>query len=110
MAWKISLPNGKSYLDEDLTLAETAAIEDELGKTWLVINPLASAKHAKAIMTTLLARDMPREQAAAAIDGLSLRAALDAIERAEDDRPAEYANGVPVIDPKAGPGEPETTS
>ena len=100
----------QSWLTDDLTFAEVRQIEEETGETWAHANPLRSAKMAYAIMARFLARTMELDAARARLDAWSLRAVVDAITVVpQDDRPQEFVDGMPVVDPKAGGAEPATT-
>lgn len=101
---------GDAFYVDDLTLVEVALCEDETGESWLAVNPYRSAKWSKAIMTRFLARKIGEDKAAAVINGYTLRQALSCIELVpEDDRPVEYSEGVPVVNPKAATDDSATT-
>jgi len=53
MGYRVTI-DGQSWLVDDLTLDEVCEIEDETGSSWLMISPLRSAKHAKAIIPRLM--------------------------------------------------------
>jgi len=53
MGYRVTV-DGQSWLVDDLTLDEVCEIEDETGSSWLMISPLRSAKHAKAIIPRLM--------------------------------------------------------
>ena len=108
--YKITLPDGHgSFVVDDLTLAEAAQVEQETGESWLLMNPVKSASQARAIMTRFLARSLGEEKARATVDGMSIRAYADSVEKVDDDRPDEYRDGSPVVDPKAAEAAPGTT-
>lgn len=110
MAYKVTLPEGRgSFYVDDLTLAEAAQVERETGETWLRMNPVRSAVQARAIVAAYLSRDLSEEEARKVVDKMTVRAYLDCIERVDDDRPDEYQDGRPVVDPKAAEGAPATT-
>lgn len=100
---------GKTWTTEDLTLDETVECETEVGESWLALNPLRSAKWVRAILVRFLMRDHPEPEARKLIGSITVQQALKSITPAEDDRPAEYEGGTPVVDPKAGEGAPVTT-
>lgn len=109
MRYQVSV-DGKSWVTEDLTLDEAIEVEAETGESWLFLNPIRSAKHAKAILTRFLAREHGLDAARDRVGAMSVTDVLDCVDRAEsDDRPAEHRDGVPVVDPKAEPDEPATT-
>jgi hypothetical protein len=108
--WKVTVPGSdREFTTEDLTLDEAAACEAEVGETWLVCNPIRSAKWAKAILTRFRAREVGEQQAAAEVGAMTLKAALDRINKADDDRPVEHVDGVPVVDPQPATGDTATT-
>lgn len=107
--------DGHALLIDDLTLAEFRTIEERTSVPWTRLNPLRSAAEAAAVLFVLFCRfGATAEEANARADGLNLKQALEHITLEDyehaDDRPSEYEDGVPVIDPKAGPGAPGTTS
>ena len=57
MSYRVTI-DGHSWLTDDLTLDEACAIEEETGTTWHTMEPINSARHAKAIMSTFLAREV----------------------------------------------------
>ena len=110
MAYKVTVPNnGGSFFVDDLTLDEVCAVEDETGETWLRMNPARSARQSRAILVQFVARKMGEDEARKVVGAFPVKDVAGAIERVDDDRPDEYHNGSPVVDPKAGAGEPETT-
>ena len=84
-------------------------MEDETGETWLRMNPARSARQSRAILVQFVSRTVGEDEARKKVGSWPVRVVADAIERVEDDRPDEYHNGAPVVDPKADAGAPETT-
>lgn len=110
VAYKVTIPNGGgSFFVDDLTLDEVCAVEDETGETWLRMNPARSARQARSIMVRFAARSLGEKEAKRIVGGLSVRDVAGAIEVTEDDRPDEYQDGSPVVDPKGAGDAPETT-
>lgn len=111
MPLKVTI-NDQSWLTEDLTLDELADVEGDAGESWSFVlqAPLKTAVSARAILVRFLAREHGLEHAAKLAGGMTFREVLDAFEFVEDDRPEEYKKDVPVVDPKAGTGEPGTIS
>lgn len=106
--------DGHVLLFDDFTLAECRLIEEATGVTWYALNPLGSAKEASAVLAAVLRRDVDHVTAQARVDAMTLREmnkhlVLEPYED-DDDRPAEYVDGVPVVDPPRAAGEPVTTS
>jgi hypothetical protein len=107
--------DGHALLIDDLTLAEFRTIEEKTGVPWTRVNPLASAEQASAVLYVVLRRGgSSAEQAQARVDGMSLTQTLKHLVledyEHDDDRPAEYENGAPVIDPKADTAAQGTTT
>lgn len=53
MSYRVTV-DGRSWLTDELTLDEACAIEEELGLSWHSMEPINSAKHAKAIIARLM--------------------------------------------------------
>jgi len=107
--------DGHALLVDDLTLAEFRTIEEKTGTPWTRVNPLASAQQASAVLYVAILRGgVTAEQAQARVDAMSLTETLKHLVledyENDDDRPAEYVDGAPVIDPKADTAAPGTTS
>lgn len=107
--------DGHALLVDDLTLAEFRVIEERTGVPWTRVNPLVSAQQASAVLYVVAMRGgATAEQAQARVDAMDMpqvlkHLVLEPYEH-EDDRPKEYEDGVPVIDPKADPAGQATTS
>jgi hypothetical protein len=111
MPFRVTL-DGKSWLSEDLTVDETCEIEAAVEDDWwfVVTAPVKTAKHARAILTALSARTHGKAEAAKRVGAMTARQMVDAFELVDDhDRPIEWVDGLPVVDPKSEPGEPATT-
>lgn len=98
--------DGHALLVDDLTLAEFRIIEERTGIAWHSVNPMRSANEASAVLYVLAQRGGKTAQEAQTwVDALTLPEALRFITTEPyehpDDRPKEYVDGVPVIDPKA---------
>lgn len=110
MAYKVTVPNGGgSFFVDDLTLDEVCAVEEETGETWLRMNPARSARQARSILVRFAARTLGDKEARRQVGSLSVRDVVGAIEVVEDDRPSEFHDGSPVVDPKADTGAQVTT-
>lgn len=108
--YRITLPDDHgSFEVDDLTLAEAAQVERETGESWLYMNPVKSAEQARAIMTRFLARSLGEDKARAVVDGMAIRDYAKAVDVIKDDRPDEFRDGSPVVDPKEAGVEPATT-
>jgi hypothetical protein len=86
--------DGKSYITEDLTLGEVEQIEDKTGMSWYAID-FRTAAQCVAIMAAFLARDMGQEAAEAKVRAITVKAALDSVERVTESLPDTYQDGVP---------------
>ena len=110
MPVRVTVPDAGTFVVEDLTLDEVVAVERETGDTWVTLNPLRSAVHARAIMVRFLARTVGEDEARRRLGGLRVADVVSGIERVpDDDRPQEFRDGMPVVDPKADGGAPATT-
>jgi hypothetical protein len=104
MGYRVTV-DGQSWLVDDLTLDEVCDIEQETGSTWLVISPMRSAKHAKAIIPRLMTHvgDLTKrpslEQARQRVGVMTITQVLECI--TEDEAPDEVASE---------PGPKETSS
>ncbi|HXR42981.1 MAG TPA: hypothetical protein VN738_11285 [Acidothermaceae bacterium] len=100
----------KKFYADDLTLAEARVCETEIGESWVLANPLRSAKWASSLLTRFHAREIGEDAAKELVDALTTRAALKLVDYAEDDdRPIEHQDAIPVVDPKAATAGSETT-
>jgi len=99
MAVKVTVGDA-SWFVEDLTLDEACEVEKETGESWLRLNPVKSAVQARAIIVRFLARDLGDKVAREQVGGMSLADVVAALEIVDDDRPKEFHEGSPVVDPK----------
>jgi hypothetical protein len=101
---------GDSWLVEDLTLDEVCEVEKETGETWLRLNPLRSAAHARAIMVRFVGRSVGVDEARRELGALPVADVVAALKVVpEDDRPQEFHDGMPVVDPpQAGDAQATT--
>ena len=108
MGWRIEF-EGEVYREGDLTLGQCEKIEEATGQSWLVINPLRSAKQARLILQLLAAERTgePLEEVEKRVAALSADEYLNVMHSdvTEDDRPTEYVDGnPPVADEPSTPG------
>lgn len=96
--------DGEKFRTDDLTLADAAWIEGETGQSWLVMEPLLSARTCQAIMVRFLVAYRGRDEQSARelVGDMRLDSLLDLIEAVDEDTPDSYVDGLP----KAG-DEPE---
>lgn len=91
--------DGRVYREADLTIDDAERIEEAAGCSWLQINPLRYAKHARAILETFLItrEDFTPEEAAKKVRALKVNEYLDLLtyEDADADLPSEYSDGFP---------------
>jgi hypothetical protein len=100
MAWVLKF-DGQVYREADLTIDEAERIENVTESTWRAINPIRSAKHARAILETFLVtrESMDPGAAKAKVGALKVNDYLDliTIEDEDADLPTEYADGFPPV-------------
>lgn len=106
MAWILTF-DGQVYREADLTIDEAERIENATQTTWRSINPIRSAKHARAILETFLVTrgGLTSDQASAKVGALKVNEYLDLLTTEEEDAdlPQTYEDGFP---PRAA--EPST--
>lgn len=100
MPWQISVFD-RTLNTEDLTVGEAEQLEEDLGCSWLIINPRVSIRHFRAVVSILLAREMPLDVATEKVRALGIADVGD-IEKVEDSRPTMWEDG----HPKAEGGRP----
>lgn len=107
MAWVLTF-DGQVYREADLTIGEAEDIEDITSSTWRAINPIRSAKHARAILQTLLVTrgSMSPSDAQAKVRALKVNDFVDMLSNEEDDAdlPTQFDDGFPQ--PAAGTSTP----
>lgn len=100
MAWRITF-EGEVYREADLTLDQVEKIEELTNDTWLRIAPLKTAKHAKAILSVVVADRLgiSLDDAKAKVGALKADEFIDCIANEKLDEqlnlPAVYEDGVP---------------
>lgn len=98
MAWILTF-DGQVYREADLTIDEAERIENATQTTWRSINPIRSAKHARAILETFLVTrgNLSAEAAAAKVGALKVNEYLDLLTTEEEDAdlPKTYEDGFP---------------
>lgn len=98
MPFELTL-DGRVYRTDSLTLAEAEQLEAEVGKSWLELNPIKSAKEFRVIATRFLIRDLNPDKAQAIVAELTLGTAMQSVKWVDDDLPDTYDDGIPS--PKA---------
>ncbi len=88
----------ETWSSEDYTLAEMVQIERQTRVQWLHMHPDSEADHALAYIVVWWARGSTAEEALLRAGKLTAREFR--IVESEDDRPTDYANGIPTLDPK----------
>jgi hypothetical protein len=94
MPWQLTL-DGHRISADDMTLAECETVEEITGDDWGRLNPVLSAKHARAIATVLYRRFEPDKAERKAAE-LTVKELLDAYQIVEDDLPTELVDGIPL--------------
>jgi hypothetical protein len=99
MGWALHY-GGDVYREGDITIGQAERIEDLIGVTWLQLNVLRSAKHAKATLAVMVADRTGRgyDEVAAEVAALSTNTYASEIFQIEpDDMPSEYLDGNPPV-------------
>ena len=100
MPWVLKF-DGQVYREADLTIDEAERMEDATSTTWRLINPLRSAHHARAILSTLLVtrEGMDAAAADAKVRALKVTEFLDLLSNEEEDAdlPTEFQDGFPPV-------------
>jgi hypothetical protein len=91
------------WSSDDYTLDEMAAAEKRGGFMWfyMVSQAKREAECTRALVTQWLARTAPDLDAAAKQAGALTGRQIDITEVDDDDRPIQWEDGLPVVDPKA---------
>jgi hypothetical protein len=102
--------DGQKVRSDDLTLDEIITVEQTAGVGWYQLNPVESAVQCRAFLVQIHARTRTREEAEKLVGGMTAREAAAGIDFTEDDdRPIEFDDGMPVVDPKEGTAASATT-
>lgn len=115
MPWVLTF-EGQEWREGSLTIDQCERIEKATDESWLVINPLRSAKHCRAILETLLIDSgLSEEEAKQKVGATRADQLLDgkAIRWVEDDLPDTYEDGNPTVGEPltvTSSGSPETSS
>lgn len=104
MPWQINY-GGATYRESDLTIGQCEELEELIGLSWLSLNPLRSAKHARILTAYLVSQGTgrPFAEVSAEVATLKVETFLDGFENAprvveeeRDDMPAEWTDGIPL--------------
>lgn len=107
--WRVELEGFPSITTDELTLDDIETAEKVAGVPWVMINPLASAKEAKCLLTVMLMRaGIPEGEALKAAGKTSLRALAGAFRYEVPDRQPATLTAVGSAD--AGPPRLAPTS
>ena len=99
--------DGEEWTSDDLTLGEQCDIERKLGLKWSYLDPVAEVIPRQAVIAAWYSRTLSADEAEKKANALTVRQVH--VEVVEDDRPAEFDDGLPVVDPKADGAAPATT-
>lgn len=103
MPLKFSVDGVGEWTTDDYTLDEMCAAEKRAGFMWFYL--VAQARHeaecARALVVQWLARTAPDLDAAAKQAGSLTSKQVAIADMGEDDRPVQWEDGLPVVDPKA---------
>ncbi len=92
--WRIRLDGFPDVTTDDLTLDDLETVEKVAGTPWVLINPLASVKEAKALLTVLLMRaNVPETEALKAAGKTPLRQLAGAFTYETPERQRQPATG-----------------
>jgi hypothetical protein len=98
VAWVLTF-DGQVYREADLTIDEAERIENACQTTWRSINPIRSARHARAILETFLVTraGASPDAAKARVGALKVNEYLDLIthEEEDEDLPTQFEDGFP---------------
>jgi hypothetical protein len=102
--WRIHLDGFPDVTTDELTLDDIELVEKVCSVPWVMINPLASAKEAKGMLTVLLLRaGIPEQEALKAAGKTTLRKLAAAFTYELPDREA-------IEQPATAGGEPDPPS
>jgi hypothetical protein len=96
--WRLTYED-EVYDERQLTMAECEAIEEFLGLSWLIINPVRSSKQARGVLAVLHAARTGRPQAEvfAELGAMSAeRFLVDCLSMVDTDMPGSYQDGFPT--------------
>ena len=98
MPWVLKF-DGQVYREADLTIDEAERMETATNTTWRFINPIRSAGHARAILSTLLVTraGMSQDEASAKVGAIKVSDFLDLLTDEEEDAdlPTQFEEGFP---------------
>jgi hypothetical protein len=101
--WRLTFDDQGTYTD-DLTMGEVVGVEAKVGESWVFANPIRSAKWAVELsVAVLVKRGATEDEARERVLALTTSQMLNCIESVadRDDRPDEFRDGMPIVDPKA---------
>lgn len=101
--YRISI-DGHTWVTEELTLDEACTVEEATGSSWLALQPVNSAKHARSILTLFLARQYGLVAAKMRVDKMSIADTHACITKLEPTSGAKAAAEAPKA-----PAEPTTS-
>jgi hypothetical protein len=106
VGWSLEF-EGEVYREGDLTLGQCERIEEAIGRSWAVINPVTSAKQARVVLEVVAADRLGQtaDEVRKRVEALKVDEFLAGykLNEDEDDRPTEYVDGNPQP-----AGEPST--
>jgi hypothetical protein len=107
--WRITLEGFPDVTTDELTLDDIETAEKVAGVPWVIINPLASAKEAKALLTLLLIRaGIPEAEALKAAGKTTLKKLAGAFRYEMPDR--QPATGAATAGGESDPPSSAPTS
>lgn len=106
MGYRVTIDD-QTWSTDDLTLDEACAIEEEVGRTWHSMEPVNSAKHARAILSTFLARKVGKTAARMRVGTMTIQDTLACIQ--EPEASADAPKAAVEANPPASPEASETS-
>jgi predicted ArsR family transcriptional regulator len=96
--WQIRFED-RAHREDDLTIEMAERIEEIVGEDWARLNPLRSAKHARAMLTVMHAAATGESEATVEkrVKPLRINEFVKMMQPAEDDLPVMYADGNPQM-------------
>lgn len=97
--WRLTY-EGEVYDEGALTMAECETIEEFLGLSWLIINPVRSSKQARGVLAVLHAARSGRDRGEvfAELGAMSAeRFLVDCLSMVETDIPGSFVDGFPPV-------------
>jgi len=97
--FRVEGPDGpREWTSEDFTLDEMCMAENDTRLKWDYLDPTTEAEARRAMIAVFFNRAVPLDEAKKRAGALTARQVR--VEKVADDRPMEFGDGLPVVDPK----------